>query len=71
LEFLAKFFRAIFFSWAESAKLKGYTENQTELARKPRQADRPKGPRQRFAPDFSLGRAFSPSFFGQKILREV
>jgi hypothetical protein len=41
LEFLAKFYRVIVFSWAESAKLKGYTENQTEPAREPRQAGWP------------------------------
>jgi hypothetical protein len=42
-----KFYRAIFFSWAENAKLKGYMENRTELAHKPRQAGQPgpTGPR--------------------------
>jgi hypothetical protein len=56
LEFLAKFYRAMFFSWAENAK-KGVhgkpdrTGLQTEAAR-PARSDRPKGPGRRFAPDF-------------------
>jgi hypothetical protein len=41
LEFLMKFYQAIFFSWAENAKQKGDTENRTEPAREPRQAGRP------------------------------
>jgi hypothetical protein len=44
MEFLAKFYWANFFSWAENAKYRGYTKNGTGPAREAGWADRPRGP---------------------------
>jgi hypothetical protein len=41
LEFLEKFYRAIFFTWAKNAKKVGHAKNRTEPAREPGQAGRP------------------------------
>jgi hypothetical protein len=52
LEFLTKFYHAIFFTWAKNAKFVGHAKNRTEPASEPGQADRPRGPGRRFTPGF-------------------
>jgi hypothetical protein len=70
-----KFYQAIFFSWAENAKLVGHAKNWTEPARKLRQAGQPGltgpgDPSGGLPPRFPLGRTFLTFFFGQKNLRK-
>jgi hypothetical protein len=76
LEFLAKFYRANLFLMGYKCEIKGLhrkldrTDPRSRVGR-PVRSDRPKGARRQFASVFSLEHAFSTSFFGQKILREV